>query len=537
MRAFLNTTLFILLFGCANVTAPTGGPKDEKPPALQSTIPKQGQTNYKGSRILLEFDESLKLKNPKEEIIITPAVKDAKFSAKKNLMIIDFEEKLKDSTTYSISFRESIQDLNEGNPAEDLNLAFSTGNEIDSLRISGTVEQLLKGQPADKYTVAVYQSDTFNIFKHKPVYFTRTNKEGKFKILNLKAGDYSIYAFEDRNKNLLLESKTEKFGIQKEKIALYHHTDSVKLKTIALDSRPVTIAGIRSIGHFTKVRFNKNLVSYRLTSLDPSDKNIRHCFSASLSEIDIYPSKPVNDSTRVRIIAIDSLDQQRDSVFYIKQTAVKSQKDKIKISSASATFNEDTQKFSAELSTTELLKNILPDSMYIQVDSTIKVTLKLDEIKLDTIFRKIRIEKLFQKKDSIKWKNLNLTIANMAFTSIHGDSTRKQVIPITYITPEETAILIIESSQTKSSVLLELLDDRYNPLEMVNHGKLITIKNIKPGSVLLRAIVDTNHNGKWDPGNPNLKILPEEIIYYTTAEGKQQIPLRANWEVNIKWNF
>jgi hypothetical protein len=132
---------------------------------------------------MLEFNEYLKLKNAKDEIIITPTIKDPEFSVKKNIVNIELKEKLKDSTTYSISFRESIQDLNEGNPAEDLHLAFSTGPFIDSLEIAGKVTQLLKGLPAPKFTVALYQSDTFNIFKHKPVYFTQSNKKGIFKLI------------------------------------------------------------------------------------------------------------------------------------------------------------------------------------------------------------------------------------------------------------------------------------------------------------------------------------------------------------------
>jgi len=279
------------------------------------------------------------------------------------------------------------------------------------------------------------------------------------------------------------------------------------------------------------------LVNYTLTSLDPNDRKILNCFSTTQSEIDIFPTKPAGDSTLIKLAVTDSLSQQRDSIFYVKQTTARSQKDKIKISSTTATFNEDAQKLYTELTSSELLQSILFDSIFIQIDSTQTVSFKPEDIKFDTVHRIIRLEKLFQRKDSIKWKNKKLTLASMAFTSIHGDSSKRQVIPITYITPEETATLIIETATTKPNTLIELLDERYNSLQMTPHAKLLAIKNIKPGTIFLRAVFDTNNNGKWDPGNPNLKILPEEILYYTNPEGKQQIPLRANWEVNIKWNF
>ncbi len=486
---------------------------------------------------MLEFDEFLKLKNAKEEIIITPNVRKVKYTAKKNLVQLDFEEKLKDSTTYSISFREAIQDLNEGNPAEDLHLAFSTGSQIDSLQISGNVQQLLKGVPAEKYTVALYQSDTFNIFKHRPVYFTRTNKSGDFKILNLKAGDYLIYAFEDKNKNLLLESKSEKFGFKPDSISLRTHQDSIQLQTIALDSRPITIAGIRSLGHFTKIRFNKGLTNYTISSLDQSDKKIRHCFSTTQAEVDIFPTKPATDSTLVKLFATDSLNQTLDSIFYIKQSTAKSLKEKIKTISTSARLTEDSHKFYAELTHTELLQSIFPDSLYILKDTINQIPFTLENITYDTINRKITIEKIFQKKDSIQWKKAKFVLGGTAFTSIHGDSTKKSTLSVSYINPEETATLIIEFPSIKPNTIIELLDEQNKSLGQYQQDKILTIKNIKPATISLRAIYDTNNNGIWDPGNPNLKILPENIRFYVNTEGKQKIPLRANWEVNIKWNY
>jgi len=522
---------------CANIGSPSGGPRDTIPPSLIKSSPKQGQKNFKGNEIALEFDELMKLKNPKEEIIITPDIKTAKFSAKKSTVLIDFDEKLFDSTTYSISFREALQDLNEGNPAEDLTLAFSTGNEIDSLLIRGNVQLLLKGVPCDKYTVALYQSDTFDIFKHQPLYFTRTNKTGDFKMQNLKAGEYFIYTFEDKNKNLVLESKNEKFGFKPEKISIQADKDSIELKAIALDARPITIAGIRSLGHFTKVRLNKNLTAYTLTSLDTLDKKIRHCFSATQAEIDIFPNRPTTDSTLIKLTGVDSLNQTIDSTFYIKQTTARSLKEKIKVTLAKAELTDDSHKFYAELNTSELLSNILPDSIYIFPDTITQIPFSRENIRFDTLRRKIFIEKTFQKKDSIKWNKAKFILGGMAFTSIHGDSTKKSTLPISYITAEETATLIVEFPTVIPDMVIEILDEGYKPIASFPQAKIITIKNLSPTSFILRAISDDNKNGVWDPGNPNKKILPENISFYINQEGKKQIPLRANWEVNIKWNL
>lgn len=537
MRALTFLTLAFLLWTCANVTAPTGGPKDETPPKLLSSIPKQGQTNYHGKGVTLEFDEYLKLKNPKEEIIITPDVKDAKFTVKKNLFLIEFPEKLADSTTYSIAFREAIQDLNEGNPAEDLHLAFSTGSVIDSLKIEGKVNQLMRGEPADKYTVAVYTQDTFNIFKHKPVYFTRTNKEGKFKITNLKDGKYFIYAWDDKNKNLSLQSQSEKFGFLPDTMNLATNIDSLEVRTFALDSRPINITGIRSLGHFTKVRLNKGVVRYTLKSHDPNDKKINHSFSSTQAEIDIFPNKPIGDSTLITFSAIDSLNQTRDTTFYIKQTNAKSLKEKIKLNFGKAEVLEETQKFTARISLTELIQATLNDSIWIQLDSIKRATIQPSEILYDTIKRTVSFEKTFQKKDSIAWKEAKLSFGNGAFISIHGDSTKRASGSITLIKSEERAVLIIESQAAKPNTILEIVNDKFEVIASLPHAKVTTFRNLPAATIMLRAVMDSNQNGKWDSGNPNKKTLPENIIYYINADKKKQIPLRANWEVNYTWNF
>jgi uncharacterized protein (DUF2141 family) len=537
MRAVLLITIIAIASSCANVMAPTGGPKDEIPPQLLSTVPKQGQTNYHGSRVMLEFDEFLKLKNAKDEIIITPTIKEPTFTVKKNIVTIEFAEKLQDSTTYSISFRESIQDLNESNPAEDLHLAFSTGPQIDSLEINGRVTELLKGQPARKFTVALYQSDTFDIFKHRPLYFTQSNKDGAYKLQNLKPGEYGLYAFEDKNKNLVLDTKSERYGFWKERISLQGRVDSIFLKVIALDARPIAVSGIRSMGHFTKVRLNKNLTTYRIHSLDSTDKLIPNCFSVNQAEIDIFPNKAIGDSTLITLTGIDSLEQRIDTTFYVKQTSAKSLKEKIKITIGKIQVIEETQEFSAELSTSEVIKAVLPDSIFIPIDTINRITFKASEIKFDTIFRKLTIRKTLNPRDSINWKKTKLTLGGMAFTSIHGDSSVTATAPITFVATAETAILIVEFATVKPNTLIEILDNRFVSLGTYPMSKSLTIKNLKPASILLRRIDDTNGNGRWDPGNPNLKIPPEEVTFYKNPDGSVQTPLRANWEVNVKWNF
>src|SRR6187455_1086808 len=118
---------------CARQTSPTGGPKDSIPPKLIQSNPALGQTNFKGKEITLEFNEAVNLNNPKEQIIIIPDVnKEYTATTRKNTIKIVLDSKLKDSTTYSLNFRDAVQDVTEKNIPENLKIAFSTGDYIDS---------------------------------------------------------------------------------------------------------------------------------------------------------------------------------------------------------------------------------------------------------------------------------------------------------------------------------------------------------------------------------------------------------------------
>ena len=174
-EVLISTLLIMTLASCANQTTPTGGPQDKTPPLLLSSSPTHNQKNFKGNKVELVFNEAIQLREAKEQIIITPSpAKEITFTAKKNTVIVEPETKWKDSTTYSILFRESVRDLTEANPALNLKLAFSTGPYIDSLSISGSIRDARSEQIPENITLAIYQSDTFDIFKHSPSYFTKS---------------------------------------------------------------------------------------------------------------------------------------------------------------------------------------------------------------------------------------------------------------------------------------------------------------------------------------------------------------------------
>ena len=108
-------------------------------------------------------------------------------------VIIKFDKAFRDSTTYTINFRKGIKDLNERNESKNLKLVFSTGNNIDSLKIEGIIKGLLTNQPILEAHVALYKiQDSLDLKKTKPNYFTKSDSSGHYHFENIKSGKYPL---------------------------------------------------------------------------------------------------------------------------------------------------------------------------------------------------------------------------------------------------------------------------------------------------------------------------------------------------------
>jgi hypothetical protein len=58
-----------------------------------------------------------------------------------------------------------------------------------------------------------------------------------------------------------------------------------------------------------------------------------------------------------------------------------------------------------------------------------------------------------------------------------------------------------------------------------NNNKPIDFINLDPGEYFIRAVYDTNKNGKYDPGNFLKKTQPERVSY-----AKEILEVRAGWD-------
>lgn len=536
LRQIISVILFNSILGCASVATPTGGAKDELPPELLSANPTTGQKNFKGNQLQMTFSEAIKLKDPKEEILITPSPgSNTTFTIKKDKLIIEPEKAWEENTTYSLNFRDGVQDLTEGNPAENLRIAFSTGPDIDSLSISGQVAFTFSEKIPEKITVALYQSDTTDIFTQAPTYFTKTDKEGQFSIQNLKSGKYYVYAFDDKNKNLKIESKNEKFGFLAKPIELESNQDSLTIYLIGVDTKQPTLTSIRHTTQTTLVRLNKNPDSLHITLTDIS-KGLA-TFGDKPSELIFYHAFKEKDSLKVNLFLKDSVEQTLDTTFYLKHSETKVAKESFTTKEQLDIYNPVTKIFTYQLSFNKPLASLNLDSIYIRLDSTSVIKIEQTDLKIDTLFHLLTLNKKIEQPspdpeaNKKKKKNPFLRFGKGAIISYELDSIKTIVKEITFLREEDTGSVAIKVETEERNYLVQLLSRDDKLIQQLRNPKEISFKFLKPLEYKLRVIIDTNGNGKWDAGSFTKGIEPEKIFFYKSEEGKYSFPIRANWEV------
>ena len=383
---------------------------------------------------------------------------------------------------------------------------------------------------APKYTVGLYQTDTFDIFKHAPVYFTRTDASGRFIIRNLKPGSYYIYCFEDRNKNLKCDSQSEKYGFKSTRVTLESVLDSIHLFAVKLDSRAFKFNNYRNISNYGLIRLNKSPRSYRLTEVETNQPITT--FWPKGTEITYYPPNQT-DSTKVRLMATDSLDQTIDSTFYIKQTKQKPIKESFKIEMTKADYTHPTQEFRVDLNLSHPLISPLPDSLYIFTDTVQYRRIKVSTHQYDTTKGQLTLSARTILPDSIHKKGLKLLLKKGLFINVFKDTANAITKPLSIRTKESMATLIILSS-TYEKGLIQLTTDAGTIIQQQNIQTKNIFTNLDPTAVTIRKIMDTNKDNTWTTAHILQQREPEMVYYYYNNQGKRPVPLRANWEVELE---
>ena len=149
----------------------------------------------------MDSDECITVKVINNTLTISPHIKKLKRFIPANIankfILIQWTDTLQANTTYNFNFGNSIADNNETNILRYFNFAFSTGEKLDDLYISGEVKDALSIKKAgeNKFVVGLYPvKDTID-YKQKPYYMTKVDDDGYYELNYLSPGQHKMIAF------------------------------------------------------------------------------------------------------------------------------------------------------------------------------------------------------------------------------------------------------------------------------------------------------------------------------------------------------
>lgn len=241
--------------GCAQIGMPTGGAKDSIPPRLLSASPKLNSTNVTGNKITLTFNEYIDLKEPQTNVLVSPFPKKSPLvEFKLKTVTVKLKDTLLPNTTYSINFGNAIVDNNEGNPFKEFTYIFSTGNQIDSFKLTGKVILAETGKADSTLIAMLYRNAADSaVQKQKPDYIAKLTGNGSFAFINLPAGNFKVYALKDGDGGKTYNSKKEIFAFADTAVTVSEKTEPVILYASALEKESRNTTTV-------KPKINKKLI-------------------------------------------------------------------------------------------------------------------------------------------------------------------------------------------------------------------------------------------------------------------------------------
>lgn len=252
MQLLAGAAVASLLGACASMGRPTGGDYDIEPPVYVKSNPAIGATGINRNHITIDFNENVQVEDVMNKVVVSPAQKNIpQITANGHRVSVELRDTMQPGTTYTIDFSDAISDLNEKNVLDGFAIDFSTGDSIDSLRLSGMVFEARTLEPAQGVLVGVYSNLTDTTITTLPLErIAKTNQLGQFTVRGLKPGDYHIFAINDINRDYHWD--------RSEDVAFYDVTVSPTAETTTVTDTLTAADGSDSIVSVSRTKYLPN---------------------------------------------------------------------------------------------------------------------------------------------------------------------------------------------------------------------------------------------------------------------------------------
>lgn len=594
LRGLLWVAAVLILAGCASIGRPGGGPRDETPPVFVRSNPLPGARNVKRTKLEIIFDENIQLDDAFNKVIVSPAQTMAPVvRSLGHKVTVELRDTLVPDATYTIDFGDAIKDLNEGNILDGFALDFSTGDNLDSLRISGVLMEARTLEPAQGVLVGVYSNMADSAITTLPLErVSRTNSRGQFTIRGLKDIPYRVFAIDDVNR----DNKWDR----SEGIAFFDSIVMPSVEQITVNDTLRTVNGEDSIVSRPGVSYLPADILLTWFKEDYVTHYLKENSRPARNRVSIVMSAPYDTAPSARIVrtpALEGIDWDDITVADISagnDTVTWWIKDPVAVAVDSLTLAltyprtdslenvvmyNDTIRFFYRPSSDELKLTKEKQKLREKGADTIPEPQVLMELRavtstrhdvyqplilesktpwgtVDSTMVRFRafIDSTWQDIDhgpltpiegrTILQRRLTFTPVpgqkysfeadSAAFRDIYGNPNKAFKHEFTVKELETYSTVIFNITPADSVITVELLDTRDNVVRTAKadeSGKAV-FNYVNPGIFYARLYYDDNMDGKWTPGNIAEQLQPEEVAYYP---GK--IDARANWDVEQTWDI
>ena len=574
--------LYVVFYtSCANQGMPVGGLKDTIPPSVIETTPVYRGLNYKGKEVRLTFSEYIIPDKVQDILVISPPLsKRPTIRTKSKTLIVGFNEDLKDSTTYSLDFKDAIVDNNESNPLNDLRFLFSTWDKLDTFRVAGMVKNAFNLEPVENTVVALHKNlHDSAVFRLKPNYIARTDKKGIYYFDNISPGTYHLFALNDGNTNLQYDEGAEDIAF----------SDSLIVPSAEYHEQPDTLArgtdSLLIVGH---TQFKPDPVYLLQFRENLFEQYVRNAKRLSRNQLIFGFNEPVSDTFAINLLKdkvkdwyVMERNQKNDSLILWLTDSVLIKKDTIpaelvyyqldslkKIYLKRDTINltytgkKEEEELKSRRKSKEEEKKVVPqfdlnmefasstldlnDSILFMANdplvrfnqSMVHLTQKIDTIYTNlkyTLIKDTTSQRLYRLY--IPWEpdgKYSIKVDSGAVTNIYGLTSRGFKRDFTSQKEDYYGQITVDLKEVKGNIIVQVLsnndDEKIIRQKVTGKDGPVRFDYMKPDKYRIKIIFDRNKNGKWDTGSYQDKYQPEKVAYW-----KEVVKVRSNWDNQLPW--
>jgi len=569
----LGMTIFS--HSCANTTTPpSGGPKDTIPPVITEIYPVIGQVNVPThkTKLKIEFNEYVKVKDPKSLFLSPPLEKSPQFKMQGKSVIVYFESDLDSNKTYTLDLTNAIVDNNEGNMYPGFTLVFSTGDRIDSMMVTGIVQDCNSLKPLKGATVMLYKDHADSaVFLKRPDAAVKTDEWGYFCIRNIQDTIYRMYAVIDENNNNKYEAESEKIAFIDKLVKPVTYVNDSLPELQKYDMKDTLNCLARKTEFELNVFKEKPSKQMIVNKERVGERTAYITFMAPYAQIDSIWIKGVPSDQLITQFNImqDSLEiwvndpkPQPDTLFlnvnYLKTDTLgmlnpfteeikllKPKKSPGKSSSRDIKKEDTTAVFTIEAK---------PENVE-QYGFVIEFTYPLVESAFDSLtFRYLnpRQQEAFGKY-SVRQDSLNLRkyivtpseklqpgyeyflkIPHRKFKDINGFYNDSSEVKVSLPKDDKLSTMNLVMSNVRNKYIVDLLNEKRDKVlrsYIIDKDETLAFPYLKAGKYSIRITEDLNRNGIVDTGILLEKKQPEKVRFYKLEDGTFLIDIPEMMEI------